>query len=196
MVRDGGSSETQILLSQCLQAPAALQLDTAGSTRRGWSPQVPQVGTASQAWPAHLGPEEGVTVTAVARLGTVDPQESPLSSCGLSSRPESLAAPVGPHLCCACKDGGQGGPCHVDFLHLNHRAFGVGACGRLGPRGPGELVVSGGNLQMLAQIRSQPLLFPRSCGGLGLLTGRGGLAWAGVADRGRGWLRWALLLQV
>lgn len=63
MVRDGGSSETQILLSQCLQAPAALHAGHRWKYRRGWSPQVPRVGTASQSvWPAHLGPEKGVTV--------------------------------------------------------------------------------------------------------------------------------------
>lgn len=39
VVRDGGSSETQILLSQCLQAPAAPRAGRHWRCRRGWSPR-------------------------------------------------------------------------------------------------------------------------------------------------------------
>lgn len=44
--------------------------------------------------------------------------------------------------------------------------------------------MSWGEPQMLAQVRNQPLPSPGPVEASELLTGRGGLAWAGVADRG------------
>lgn len=91
-------------------------------------------GTASQSmWPAHLGPEKGVTVWRW--LGWAQwTRRVPLSSCGLSSRPRKPGCSLwGPHLCCACKDGGQGGPCHVDSALESQSLWGGEPAGGLGP---------------------------------------------------------------
>lgn len=65
-------------------------------------------------------------------------------------------------------------------LYLNHRAPGVGSLvGRLGPRGPGRLVVSG-DLKCWPKLGTSPSSSPGPVEASELLMGRGGpgLVWS------------------